>query len=52
MFKIGPFGREISEIFDHPDDVPSGKGWVDSPAKIVTPAPKRKAKPKRKPKAA
>lgn len=30
-------------LFDHPDDVPDGEGWVDSPANIgsAPPAPAR-----------
>ncbi len=47
MYKNGPFGKPMSKVFDHPDDIPAGEGWVDSPAKVEKrAAPKNKRKSK------
>lgn len=34
MYRSGAFGKTESRCFDHPDDVPPDKGWVDSPARV------------------
>ena len=36
MYRAGEDGAVEAQIFDHPDDIPKGKGWVDDPAKIKT----------------
>jgi len=33
-----------ARIFASPDDVPNGRGWVDSPAKVAVKAAKQKPK--------
>jgi hypothetical protein len=37
MYKAGPDGVPVSQIFDKDADVPKGEGWVDHPDKAVKP---------------
>ena len=48
MYRSGPFGRIESHQFPHPDDIPEGAGWVDSPARVKSGNGKKKPKKKAK----
>ena len=34
MYRLGEDGECEKQLFDHPDDIPAGRRWVDSPARI------------------
>lgn len=40
-YRAGP--KPERKLFNHPDDVPEGAGWVDSPAMCQGPPPERTA---------
>lgn len=33
-YRLDEQGEEERKIFDHPDLIPDGEGWVDTPAKL------------------
>lgn len=34
MYRLGEDGECEKRLFDHPDDIPASRRWVDSPARI------------------
>lgn len=34
MYRLGEDGECEKQLFDHPEDIPAGRMWVDSPARI------------------
>lgn len=41
MYRYAEGGDPEMRIFDHPSDIPEKEGWVDSPAKVKAPEPKK-----------
>ncbi len=48
MYRAGADGAVERRLFGHPDAVPAGEGWADSPAAVSHPESDAPARPKRR----